>query len=418
MEEDSMICQKCGALIEEGSEFCGECGTPVAVVADAPAQEVSAGFCGECGAPLRPGVLFCTECGAKVDFQPESGRGFEIYELPRDMPVRQMAQSDLVQEQVDSRFTGTTAELMKQKATGTTTTAVQQAGKQYVTQVAYAAKDFFTGDASDLPGEMDVGSFGDTISNITDMTRQGAGYAKNIAGAAKGAQGVSGKAKFRIGLALLSAIALAAFWIVQLIWIRDGVENPFAKFMEWLTFAQGGVGRGVLGFVGGIIGKGTVAAALAGLVGGGFGSLISGFKGTFSGKNFQKKTLGFTLVGMGISLALYQAFTGEGTLAGAMAAVSGMLVAARSLGGRAGMIFGVVKSLTAQKTGNQKRPQNASLTATLSGLTMGFALAVPLAAIPWEWTHLILSIVLVAVGLILALLFGNSGSEPRMAGAV
>ncbi len=395
MEEDSMICQKCGAVIEEGSEFCGECGTPVAVVADAPAQEVSAGFCGECGAPLKPGVRFCKNCGAKVDFQTET-----------------------VQEQVDSRFTGTTAELMKQKATGTTTTAVQQAGKQYVTQVAYAAKDFFTGDASDLPGEMDVGSFGDTISNITNMARQGAGYAKNIAGAAKGAQGVSGKAKFRIGLALLSAIALAAFWIVQLIWIRDGVENPFAKFMEWLTFAQGGVGRGVFGFVGGIIGKGTVAAALAGLVGGGFGSLISGFKGTFSGKNFQKKTLGFTLVGMGISLALYQAFTGEGTLAGAMAAVSGMLVAARSLGGRAGMIFGVVKSLTAQKTGNQKRPQNASLTATISGLTMGFALAVPLAAIPWEWTHLILSIVLVAVGLILALLFGNSGSEPRMAGAV
>ncbi len=413
-----MICQKCGAVIEEGSEFCGECGTPVAVVADAPAQEVSAGFCGECGAPLKPGVLFCTECGAKVDFQPESGRGFEIYELPRDMPVRQMAQSDLVQEQVDSRFTGTTAELMKQKATGTTTTAVQQAGKQYVTQVAYAAKDFFTGDASDLPGEMDVGSFGDTISNITNMARQGAGYAKNIAGAAKGAQGVSGKAKFRIGLALLSAIALAVFWIVQLLWIRGGVDNPFAKFTEWLTFAQGGVGRGALGFVGGIIGKGTVAAALAGLVGGGFGSLISGFKGTFSGRNFQKNTLGFMLVGIGISLALYQAFTGEGTLAGAMAAVSGMLVAARSLGGRAGMIFGVVKSLTAKKMGNQKRPQNALLTATISGLTMGFALAVPVAAIPWEWTHLILSIVLVAVGLILALLFGNSGSEPRMAGAV
>ncbi len=396
MEEDSMICQKCGAVIEEGSEFCGECGTPVAVVADAPAQEVSAGFCGECGAPLKPGVRFCKNCGAKVDFQTET-----------------------VQEQVDSRFTGTTAELMRQKAAETAKTTVQQAGRQYAAQaVSAAAKDFFTGDASDLPGEMDVGTFGDSISNIINMARQGMGYAKNIAGTAKGTQGVNGKGKFRTVLALLSAIALAVFWIVQLLWIRGGVDNPFAKFTEWLTFAQGGVGRGALGFVGGIIGKGTVAAALAGLVGGGFGSLISGFKGTFSGRNFQKNTLGFTLVGIGISLALYQAFTGEGTLAGAMAAVSGMLVAARSLGGRAGMIFGVVKSLTAQKTGNQKRPQNASLTATISGLTMGFALAVPLAAIPWEWTHLILSIVLVAVGLILALLFGNSGSEPRMAGAV
>ncbi len=396
-----MICQKCGALIEEGSEFCGECGTPVAAMDDAPVQEVSSGFCGECGAPLRPGVRFCNKCGAKVDFSPEAAEE---------------------QPQADFRFTGTTAELMKQKAAETAKITVQQAGKQYAAQAASAAvnaaKDFFTGDASNMPGEIDVGTFGDSISNITNMARQGMGYDRYIAGAAKGTQGANGKGKFRTALALLSAILLAVFWIVQLIWIRDGVDNPFAKFTEWFTFAQGGVGRGALGFVGGIIGKGTVAAALAGLVGGGFGSLITGFKGAFSRKNFQKNTLGFTLVGAGISLALYQAFTGEGTLAGAMAAISGMLVAARSLGGRAGMIFGVVKSLTAKKMGNQKKPQNASLTATIGGVTMGFALAVPVAAIPWEWTHILLGGILIAAGLVLAIFFGNSGSEARMAGAV
>ncbi len=49
------FCKNCGAPLEPGSLFCGECGTK-----NAPE------FCTNCGAKLNPGSKFCTNCGAKV----------------------------------------------------------------------------------------------------------------------------------------------------------------------------------------------------------------------------------------------------------------------------------------------------------------------------------------------------------------
>ena len=49
------FCKNCGAPLEPGSLFCGECGAK-----NAPE------FCTNCGAKLNPGSKFCTNCGAKV----------------------------------------------------------------------------------------------------------------------------------------------------------------------------------------------------------------------------------------------------------------------------------------------------------------------------------------------------------------
>ncbi len=49
------FCKNCGAPLESGSLFCGECGAK-----NAPE------FCTNCGAKLEPGSKFCTNCGAKV----------------------------------------------------------------------------------------------------------------------------------------------------------------------------------------------------------------------------------------------------------------------------------------------------------------------------------------------------------------
>jgi len=47
-------CDRCGALLEDGDLFCGDCGAPV-----------SAG-CPTCGEPLTPGKRFCRRCGATL----------------------------------------------------------------------------------------------------------------------------------------------------------------------------------------------------------------------------------------------------------------------------------------------------------------------------------------------------------------
>ncbi|HEX9376771.1 MAG TPA: adenylate/guanylate cyclase domain-containing protein, partial [Actinomycetota bacterium] len=53
-----MICSVCGTENEVGRKFCGECGSPLAIV------------CATCGASNGPGVKFCGECGSAL--APES----------------------------------------------------------------------------------------------------------------------------------------------------------------------------------------------------------------------------------------------------------------------------------------------------------------------------------------------------------
>ena len=48
-----MGCGRCGALLEDGDLFCGDCGAPV-------------GGCPSCGKPLTPGKRFCRYCGATL----------------------------------------------------------------------------------------------------------------------------------------------------------------------------------------------------------------------------------------------------------------------------------------------------------------------------------------------------------------
>src|SRR5215470_8598798 len=51
--ERRMGCGRCGATLEEGDRFCGDCGAAV-------------GGCPSCGQPLTAGKRFCRGCGAAL----------------------------------------------------------------------------------------------------------------------------------------------------------------------------------------------------------------------------------------------------------------------------------------------------------------------------------------------------------------
>src|SRR6202034_3678840 len=61
-------CRQCGAAVEAGYRFCGECGSAV-------------GGCPSCGQPLIPGKRFCVSCGqplsaaAPASAAPAAGAG-------------------------------------------------------------------------------------------------------------------------------------------------------------------------------------------------------------------------------------------------------------------------------------------------------------------------------------------------------
>lgn len=54
-----MHCPECGQEILAGSEFCGNCGAPVA-------RQQTGPVCANCGSPNQPGAEFCAECGARL----------------------------------------------------------------------------------------------------------------------------------------------------------------------------------------------------------------------------------------------------------------------------------------------------------------------------------------------------------------
>ncbi|MGH3287755.1 MAG: zinc-ribbon domain-containing protein, partial [Streptosporangiaceae bacterium] len=67
-----MGCGRCGAPLDEGDLFCGDCGAPASV------------GCPTCGEPLTPGKRFCRRCGATL-FEVTAAPG------PASAPVRESA---------------------------------------------------------------------------------------------------------------------------------------------------------------------------------------------------------------------------------------------------------------------------------------------------------------------------------------
>lgn len=328
-------------------------------------------FCGKCGAELGDGVKFCPVCGEPTGDQKEN----------RPTPINE----DNVPPY------------------GTPTDFIGAAAGAAAPHLADLAERL----APSFPGEAELGTFGavsgamgqvgQILDPIKTMVQGFKSFGTNFVGLFKGKQWVK----------IIIAGVIALVWIVLMILAKLGVNILPIKALNWLTFAGGGMGRSVFGWLGGLLGKTTVAAMFFSLLSGGYKSLGSGFKSLVRGSNFKPNNLGALLLGAGGALVVYQFFAGNATLTDTMSALSGALLSVMSLGGGSGFLYRIVQSLTASKVGSSRIANNEKVSGLLSGVTYGFTLGALLSAIPFGRLPVIVGGVCLIAGLVLALVFRN-----------
>ena len=173
---------------------------------------------------------------------------------------------------------------------------------------------------------------------------------------------------------LLPTLILAIVWIILGILQTRVRENLPMKVLNFMTFAQGGLYGGVIGAVGGILGKVVVASfvnvLIVPLFQGGrpfadFGASMTAFKESFRSDSSVALIPLFT--GLGWGLVLYVLFnwtqSAENSMAGIMAAVAALV----ALGRKGGLLWGLVSSLVRDAR---------HIMQMLTGLSLGFALGV------------------------------------------
>ena len=179
---------------------------------------------------------------------------------------------------------------------------------------------------------------------------------------------------FRKPSVLIGTVLLAVLWIV-LARFR-GSDSQIVKILSWLTFSEGGLDRSGLGVIGGVLGKGTVGAALVSLFSGGLKKAFRGIGALFFGHGKKRGILSIIL-GVVIGVAAYLAFVGPDNASGAtaMPGIAGMLFALEALGSGNGKLYTLVQSLTSRAVNGVRKADQGRCDGLLTGMTAGFVLA-------------------------------------------
>ncbi|GHV12015.1 hypothetical protein FACS1894219_04140 [Clostridia bacterium] len=427
------FCMKCGAPLGAG-KFCQKCGTPAPQAVPAqPVQAVPAqapsNICPHCGAAVTPGTKFCIKCGGALT-QPQTAQAPNSpAPQPAQQPladVPQPAPQPYVQAQQPAAPAPQPAQQPIVQAQQVYGQARQTAGA--VQRVAETAGQLFNlgGDsaATASAGEMtfdfqfpSLGSIGGGAAQSV-LTAVGAGKAllngftgvfKNLAAA------------FKNPKALIPALIMVILWVGQSVLPLLNVELPesAAKILGFLTFARSGMGGGFGGaartavttaatslapaILGEALGKGMLAGLIASLFAGGkpFSRIGGGVKTMFTSFKCKRASeIGLLLGGAGAALIGQNFMAGQMELAASMAAVSALLMALRSLGSSAGFLKQFAGSLLSKKG----LPIDiARVNKTIGGLTAGFALAVPLSALPFGYIGYALGAAALIIGAVLVL---------------
>ena len=208
---------------------------------------------------------------------------------------------------------------------------------------------------------------------------------------------------------LLPTLALAAIWLFISLLSAKGINPWPVKMLSFLTFAQGGMYGGVLGALGGVIGKAVFAYGVSVLIlplfsgKNPFREMGGGFKGFIAALTVQgANAAGLLLLGAGLALILFNFFTGNASAVNSMAGVLGFVLALKVLFNRGGLIWGLLLGAANRLTGG-RTPSQATVSRVVSGFAAGSALGVILTFPPLPYLPYLSGAVLLVAGLVIVL---------------
>lgn len=287
-------------------------------------------FCTQCGASIKSDSKFCTGCGAKAE-----------------QPVKSPSPSK------DSPISAKTVSTAASLLLGNTSLAAATGGEMTFTQAMPAVGGI-------IPG-VELGPLKYLLGGVGRLFKGITGVFKN-------------KKRF------ISVLVVSLLWLILLMLPALGINIPALRYLNFLTFAQGGTSGGALGMAGGLVGKGLFAYFIAALFTGSkpFAGLGGGFKSLLGSLAVKEKSaLASLLLGAGLALIGYNFLTGNGSLQNSMAGIIAFLISLRAIANKGGFLRGFLRSLF-KKLGKGQMPDTSAITRIMAGWATGFAIGVPL----------------------------------------
>ncbi|MDD4753422.1 MAG: zinc ribbon domain-containing protein [Desulfitobacteriaceae bacterium] len=300
-------------------------------------------FCTACGASVQENVKFCTGCGAPV-ISEALGEEAERGTSPMVSP-----------------------ETVKKEAEQGTPGILSPALAKTATQLLHTSRAPATVGEISLPQEMFSLPVPEVVNSFVVL---GSGARQLLANT---------QAALRDKKRLIPALVLAVLWIVLIFLPRAGTDAVPVKILSWLTFAQGGLNGGLISKIGGILGKGLLAAFFTSLIidKSTLGQMKAGLSAVTGGLKGYKATRASWLLGTALALILYNIMVGSTSLHNSMAAIACLGLSLRGLAGGGSFARQFFTSVFYKKPVN-----NASINPFMGGWGAGFALAFVCSVLP------------------------------------
>lgn len=234
------------------------------------------------------------------------------------------------------------------------------------------------------------------------------------------------KSVFKDKKKLIPIILLAVTWIVLTLLPMLGINSVPIKVLSYLTFAKPGTTGGWFEITGGLVGKSIFAFFITSMAVPLFsrnklsisnkstGSTKGGVSQFFTSISESIKNtslLPALLLGCAVSLLLYNFMTGDNSIQKSMLGIIALLLSLRALAGKTGFLRGFLtswinkfkKKKADTAVAGKMKDINKTISRFIAGITLGFALAIPLSTIPFPYTAYIAGAVLIIASIIFAI---------------